>query len=99
MTKDIGRQATYGAPYSLLPKVEASTSTNPSPKTIKRIQEQSQLRIDIKKYTPGLSFRSQGSYQLNHSSYTINQLCVASRVFTDLSHPTICMYVSINFPT
>ena len=53
MTKDVGQQVTYGAPYTLLPSVHPSTSARPTKKTVKKIQEQNQLRMDIKKYNPG----------------------------------------------
>jgi len=53
MTKDIGQQATNAAPYLLLPSVVASTSAKPTRNTVKKIEEQSQLRMDIRKYNPG----------------------------------------------
>lgn len=65
MTKDIGKQAAYSAPYSLLPSIKASTSAKPTIRTIKKIQEQSQLRIDIKKYNPGVYFLTP-RYKLIH---------------------------------
>ena len=54
MTKDIGQQASYGVPYESVPMVMTSKSSKPTEKTIKRIENQKQLRIDVKKYTPGL---------------------------------------------
>ena len=56
MTKDIGKQALYAVPYLLVPSVKASTSAKLTIKTIKKIQKQRQLRIDIKKYNPGVYF-------------------------------------------
>jgi hypothetical protein len=53
MVKDIGQQVTYGASYPLLHSVLASKSAKPMRKTIKKIEEQSQLRMDIKKYNSG----------------------------------------------
>jgi hypothetical protein len=54
MAKDIGQQASYGSPYQLAPSVSTAKSVNPTKKTLKRIEEQRQLRMDIKKYSPGL---------------------------------------------
>ena len=56
MAKDIGKQAAYSVPYSLVPSIKASTSAKPTMRTIKKIQEQSQLRMDIKKYNSGVYF-------------------------------------------
>jgi hypothetical protein len=55
MTKDIGKQAAYGIPYELLPNPPASTSANPTCKTIKKMEQQTQLRLDVKKHNPSLS--------------------------------------------
>jgi hypothetical protein len=54
MTKDIGQQASFGVPYKLVPTVLPATSLRPREKTIKRIEDQTQLRMDVKMYTPGL---------------------------------------------
>jgi hypothetical protein len=54
MTKDIGQQASFGVPYKLVPTVLPATSSQPREATIKRIEDQTQLRMDVKKYTPGL---------------------------------------------
>ena len=56
MSKDGGQQSSYGIPYNMLPTVTLSKSENPSKKKIKQIQDQSQLRMDIKRYNPGLFF-------------------------------------------
>ena len=56
MAKDIGQQASYGVPYESVPTVAPAKSLKPRERTIKRIQDQTQLRIDVKKYTPGLFF-------------------------------------------
>ena len=55
MMKDIGQHVSYGAPYPLLPSVEVPTSKKPMSKTIKKIQDQSQLQMEVKKLNPGLS--------------------------------------------
>jgi hypothetical protein len=55
MTKDSGQQVSYGVPYELLPNAPASTSTNPNRKTIKKMEQQTQLRLDVKRHNPGLS--------------------------------------------
>ena len=54
MTKDIGKQASFGVPYESALSVSPAKSSNPKEKTIRRIEEQTQLRMDVKKYTPGL---------------------------------------------
>jgi len=54
MVKDIGQQAVSGQPYELLPTVSTSKSEKLQKKTIKKIQEQNQLRMEIKKYNPGV---------------------------------------------
>jgi hypothetical protein len=53
MTKDTGQQATYGVPYESVPMVTPVTSAKPREATIKKIEDQRQLRMDVKKYTPG----------------------------------------------
>jgi hypothetical protein len=53
MTKDSGQQSSYGVPYKLLPSTPSSTSTRPTHKTIKKMEEQSQLQMDIKKHNAG----------------------------------------------
>jgi hypothetical protein len=53
MAKDIGQQASYGVPYESFPTVMTSKSSKPNEKTIRRLTEQSQLRMEVKKYTPG----------------------------------------------
>jgi hypothetical protein len=55
MTKDIGHHTVYSAQYTLLPSVDAASSAKPTRKTIKKIEEQSQLRMEIKKYNPGFT--------------------------------------------
>jgi hypothetical protein len=57
MTKDSGQQASYGVPYELLPNTPSSRSTRPTPKTIKKMEDQSQLRMDIKKHNAGSCLR------------------------------------------
>jgi hypothetical protein len=54
MTKDSGQQASYGIPYESIPTVMPVKSLKPRKTTIQGIEEQTQLRMDIKKYTPGL---------------------------------------------
>lgn len=56
MSKDSGQQSSYGVPYEILPTVKLSKSKNPLKKTVRRIEEQMQLRADIKTYNPGLFF-------------------------------------------
>jgi hypothetical protein len=53
MTKDSGQQALYGVPYESIPTVMPLKSVKLTTKTIKKIEEQSQLRMDVKKYNPG----------------------------------------------
>jgi hypothetical protein len=53
MTKDVGQQASYGVPYESVPTVTPVKSEKPRQTTIKRIEEQNQLRMDVKKYNPG----------------------------------------------
>jgi hypothetical protein len=55
MTEDSGQQASYGVPYELLPNLPASTSKNPTHKTIKKMEQQTQLRLDVKRHNPSLS--------------------------------------------
>lgn len=62
MTKDIGQQATYGVPYESVPTVIPAKSLKPREETIKRIEDQSQLRMDVKKYTPGLLYSVLGGH-------------------------------------
>jgi hypothetical protein len=56
MAKDIGQQASYGVPYVSVPMVVPAKSLKPRKATIRRIEDQKQLRVDIKKYTPGLFY-------------------------------------------
>ena len=56
MAKDIGQQASYGVPYESVPMVVPAKSLKPRKETIRRIEDQKQLRVDIKKYTPGLFY-------------------------------------------
>lgn len=80
MTKDIGRHAVFSAPYTLLPSVEAVSTAKPTRKTIKKIEEQSQLRMEIKKYNPGLSSFFLQRQALTTSSNSIHQLRVDARL-------------------
>ena len=54
MTKDIGQQASYGVWYESVPAVTPAKSSKPREGTTRRIEAQKQLRMDVKKYTPGL---------------------------------------------
>ncbi|KAF8219891.1 hypothetical protein L208DRAFT_1382841 [Tricholoma matsutake] len=54
MTKDVGQQASYRVPYESVPTVTPVKSEKPRQTTIKRIEEQNQLRMDIKKYNPAI---------------------------------------------
>ena len=82
MTKDGGQQSSYGVPYEILPTINLSKSENPTKKTQKRIQDESQLRMDIKKFTPGLfciTYSSTLWHLLTYSSHSIHQLCRSAR--------------------
>jgi hypothetical protein len=85
MSKDGGQQASYGIPYEILPSVTLHKSEKPTEKTIKRIQDQSQLRLDIKKYNPGIFFLFQ-SYIV---AFII--LCQPSNPSTLLSCKDFCL--------
>jgi hypothetical protein len=54
ITRDSGQQVSYGIPYEILPTVTSLKSTIPmaTRKIIKKIEEQSQLRMDMKEYNP-----------------------------------------------
>lgn len=52
MTKDSGQQVSYGVPYESIPTVTPAKSQKPTSKTAKRVEDQTQLRMDIKKYNP-----------------------------------------------
>jgi hypothetical protein len=53
MTKDTGQQSSYGVPYESVPTVTPVKSAKPRETTIRKIEDQRQLRMDVKKYTPG----------------------------------------------
>lgn len=53
MTKDSGQQSSYGIPYESLPAPPQSTGGNPRRKTLVKIQEQKQLRFDVKMHNAG----------------------------------------------
>ena len=53
MTKDSGQQSSYGIPYESLPAPPQSTGCNPRRKTLIKIQEQKQLRFDVKMHNAG----------------------------------------------
>ena len=52
---DIGQQDLYGVPNESVPTVAPAKSLKPRKRTIKRIQDQSQLRMDVKS-TPQVWF-------------------------------------------
>jgi hypothetical protein len=54
MTKDSGKHVSYGVPYDLLPNPASSSSANPTRRTQKKMEEQTQLRLDVKKHNPSL---------------------------------------------
>lgn len=53
MTKDIGQQASFEVPYKLVLTVLPAKSLQPTEAIIKRIEDQTQLMMDVKKYTLG----------------------------------------------
>lgn len=53
MVKDGGVHSTYSAINHPLPSVHKATSANPLPRTIKKIQDQTQLRFKISQDEPG----------------------------------------------
>jgi hypothetical protein len=87
MTKDVGQQASYGVPYESAISVTGAKSLKPRKKTIKRIEDQCQLRMDVKMYTPGSFFlRVQKFYLLilTTGSNPSHQLCTHARVSSPL---------------
>lgn len=56
LVKHSGTHSTYGSVNTPVVNVDKTSAANPAPQTQQKIKDQTQLRIDLQRETPGSSF-------------------------------------------